>query len=94
MSRANGRQVETPFASVPGLLTGECVSNENGQYLTIRIKADPNDLRTDDITGDIYTDGKLNPDTGLRLIDINLVMGNLLNLARSQSAAWLADREE
>lgn len=90
----DGRKVETPFASVPGLLTGECVSNENGQYLTIRIKADPNDPRTDDITGDIYTDGKLNPDMGLHLIDINLVMGNLLDLARSQSEIWLTDREE
>lgn len=86
----DGRKVETPFASVPGLLTGECVSNDRGQYLTIRIKADPSDPRTDDITGDIYTDGMLNPGMGLHLIDMNLVMGNLLNLARSQSAAWLA----
>ena len=86
-------KVETPFASVPGLLTGECVSNEKGQYLTIRIKADPNDPRTDDITGDIYTEGKLNPDMGLHLIDINLVMGNLLDLARVQSAIWLETRE-
>ena len=87
------KKVETPFASVPGLLTGECVSNEKGQYLTIRIKADPNDPRTDDITGDIYTEGKLNPDMGLHLIDINLVMGNLLDLAREQSAIWLETRE-
>ncbi|GAB5352783.1 DUF3089 domain-containing protein [Qipengyuania sp. 483] len=88
----DGRKVETPFASVPGLLTGECVSNEKGQYLTIRIKADADDPRSDDITGDIYTEGKLNPDMGLHLIDINLVMGNLLDLAREQSAIWLADR--
>ena len=87
------KHVETPFASVPGLLTGECVSNEKGQYLTIRIKADPDDPRTDDITGDIYTDGKLNPDMGLHLIDINLVMGNLLDLAREQSATWLETRK-
>ncbi len=86
----DGRTIDTPFASVPGLLTGECVSNERGQYLTIRVEADPADPRTDDITGDIYTDGKINPAMGLHLIDMNLVMGNLLDLARSQSAAWLA----
>ncbi|MXO84446.1 DUF3089 domain-containing protein [Altererythrobacter aurantiacus] len=85
----DGRTIDTPFASVPGLLTGECVSNERGQYLTIRIKADPDDARTDDITGDIYTDGEINPDMGLHLIDVNLVMGNLLDLARTQSNAWL-----
>ncbi|GAB5348399.1 DUF3089 domain-containing protein [Alteriqipengyuania sp. 357] len=90
----DGREVQTPFASVPGLLTGECVSNDKGQYLTMRIKADPDDPRTDDITGDIYTDGQINPDMGLHLIDINLVMGNLLDLARSQSAAWLARAED
>ena len=90
----DGKTVDTPFASVPGLLTGECVSNEKGQYLTIRIKADPDDQRTDDITGDIYSDGRLNPDMGLHLIDINLVMGNLLDLARSQSEVWLAHQKD
>lgn len=90
----DGKTVDTPFASVPDLLTGECVSNEKGQYLTIRIKADPDDQRTDDITGDIYSDGRLNPDMGLHLIDINLVMGNLLDLARSQSEVWLARQKE
>lgn len=84
-----GKDVTTPFASVPGLLTGECVSDERGQYLAIRIKADPDDPRTDDITGDIYTDGKINPAQGLHLIDVNLVMGDLLDLARSQTAAYL-----
>lgn len=86
----DGRPVATPFASVPGLLTGECVSNDKGQYLAIRIKADPADPRTDDITGDIYTGGQINPAMGLHLIDVNLVMGNLLELARTQSAAWMA----
>ncbi len=86
----NGKQVTTPFASVPGLLTAECTSNEKGQYLAIRIKADPADPRTDDITGDIYAGDAINPAMGLHLIDINLTMGNLLQLARSQSGAWLA----
>ncbi|MAG41358.1 MAG: hypothetical protein CL951_05580 [Erythrobacteraceae bacterium] len=90
----DGKTVDTPFASFPDLLTGECVSNEKGQYLTIRIKADPDDQRTDDITGDIYSNGRRNPDMGLHLIDINLVMGNLLDLARSQSEAWLARQKE
>ena len=86
---AQGKEVTTPFASVPGLLTGECVSDERGQYLAVRIKADPTDPRTDDITGDIYTDGAINPAQGLHLIDVNLVMGDLLDLARKQTAAYL-----
>lgn len=90
---ADGRAVTTPFASVPGLLTAECVSDAKGQYLTIRIKANPSDPRADDITGDIYADGKINPAMGLHLIDINLTMGNLLDLARSQTRAYLNPRE-
>lgn len=89
---SDGRNVETPFASVPGLLEGECLSNDKGQYLTIRINADPDDPRTDDITGDIYTRGEINPAMGLHLIDVNLVMGNLLDLARSQTQAYLDER--
>ena len=90
---SDGRNVQTPFASVPGLLEGECVSNQKGQYLAIRIHADPDDLRADDITGDIYSNGEINPAMGLHLIDINLVMGNLLALARSQSQAYLKQAE-
>ena len=87
---AEGKTVTTPFATVPGLLSAECVSDPSGQYLAIDIHADPSDPRTDDITGDIYTAGKVNPAMGLHLIDVNLTMGNLLDLARSQSAAYLA----
>lgn len=87
---SDGTAIETPFASVPGLLSGECVSNERGQYLAISIDADKADPRTDDITGDIYANGKINPAMGLHLIDINLVMGDLLSLARSQTEAYLA----
>jgi hypothetical protein len=85
---ANGRNVDTPFASVPGLLSARCVDDEKGQYLAIRINADPADPRTDDITGDIYAGDAINPAMGLHIIDVNLVMGNLLDLARSQTAAW------
>jgi len=49
--------VPTPFVSVPGLLTAECVAGERGNYLSITINADPSDPRTDDITGDVLAAG-------------------------------------
>jgi hypothetical protein len=79
----------TPFVMPPGLLTGECVSNEHGSYLAVTVNADPKDPRTDDIIGDVVLGGQVQANWGLHLIDMNLPMGNLLDLVDAQSKAWL-----
>src|SRR5271170_2997678 len=38
--------IDTPFVSVPGMLTAECVVNEHGSYLAIKVHGDPNGPRT------------------------------------------------
>jgi hypothetical protein len=81
---ATGPAVETPFVSVPGLLTARCATNEHATYLDVTVHADPNDPRIDDISGD------LTPQWGLHLIDVTLALGNLLDIVRAQSAAWRA----
>ncbi|GAB1261016.1 DUF3089 domain-containing protein [Aurantivibrio plasticivorans] len=84
-------QLETPFASVPGLLTGKCVANERGGYFEMTVHGDPKDPRTDDISGDVMNaDGSVNASWGLHLVDMNITMGNLISLARQQSEAYLA----
>ena len=80
--------IDTPFVSVPGLLTAQCVSNERGSYLAITVNGDPSDPRTDDITGDVVTNGKVQPDWGLHLIDVGLAMGNLIDIVSQQSKAY------
>jgi len=40
---AAGKTIETPWVSVPGLLTSECVVNDKGSYLEITVHGDPND---------------------------------------------------
>jgi hypothetical protein len=82
------RAVSTPFVSVPGLLTAECVASDAGTYLAVHVKADPNDPRTDDIVGDVVVNGQVAQDWGLHLIDVNLAMGNLVDLVRRQSKAY------
>jgi hypothetical protein len=84
--------VTTPFVSVPGLLTAECVANEKGDYLAVTVHGDPADPRTDDIVGDVVANGVTLPDWGLHLIDVNLAMGNLIDLVRQQSKAYLAQK--
>ena len=83
-------KVTTPFVSVPGLLTGQCVSKDGLDYLSVRINADPNDARTDDIAGDVKVGPIVLKDWGLHLIDVNLAMGDLVDLVGTQSQAYLA----
>lgn len=82
------RPITTPFVSVPGLLTGECVSNEKGSYLVVTVHGDPKDPRTDDISGDVVTNGQVQANWGLHLIDVNVAMGNLVDVVRRQAKAY------
>jgi hypothetical protein len=87
------RPVTTPFVSVPGLLTAECVSNDKGSYLAVTVHGNPADPRVDDIVGDVVVNGVPLPDWGLHLIDVNLTMGNLVDLVRQQSKAYLSSQK-
>ncbi|MEE4204318.1 MAG: DUF3089 domain-containing protein [Halieaceae bacterium] len=82
--------VDTTFVKVPGLFSGRCVNNEFGSYLSVHVNADPNDPRTDDIRGDVYTpDSEVLTQWGLHLIDVSLTQGDLIKLTRSQYAAFM-----
>ena len=82
--------IDTPFVSVPRLLTAECVSNEKGSYLAITVHGDPSDPRTDDITGDVVVNGQVRAEWGLHLIDVNLAIGNLVDIVGQQSKEYVA----
>jgi hypothetical protein len=82
--------VETPFVSVPGLLSAECASNEHANFLKITVNADPSDPRADDIPGDLGIKPQAN--WGLHLIDVNLAMGNLLEVVEKQAKAYLSKK--
>ena len=84
--------INTPFVSVPGLLTAECVSNENGSYLSITVNGDPKDPRADDIAGDVISGGKVVPSWGLHLIDVHAAMGNLVDIVGKQAKAYLSKK--
>jgi len=84
------RSIEAPWVSVPGLLTAHCTANEYATYLEVTVHGDPSDPRTDDIAGDLVANGQLLTDWGLHLIDVNLAMGNLVEIVGQQARAWLA----
>jgi hypothetical protein len=82
-----GAQVTTPFVTTPGLVTAQCVSKGGFDYLEVTVNGDPADPRVDDIGGD------LTPEWGLHLQDVNLVMGDIVELVRSQTSAWAGARD-
>jgi hypothetical protein len=83
------RPIDTPWVSVPGMLTARCTSNENATYLEVTVHGDAAGPRTDSIVGDVGAGGQVQPDWGLHLVDMNLAMGDLVEIIGQQSAAWL-----
>ena len=84
---------KTPFVSVPGLLSGQCVEKNGFSYLEVHVNAVPSDPRADDINGDVMAAGKVNAAWGLHLIDANLAMGNLVDIVGAESKAYLAKKK-
>lgn len=81
--------IRTPWVSVPGLLTAKCATNENATFLEVTVHGDPSDPRVDDIAGDIGTPGNVLANWGLHLIDVNLAMGNLVDIVGQQAKGFL-----
>lgn len=76
-------EITTPFVSAPGLVSGECVSTDGFNVLSVTVQADPGP-RIDEIDGDLAGGW------GLHLVDVNLTMGDIVDLVASQSAAYTA----
>jgi hypothetical protein len=83
-----GKKVETPFVSVPGLLSAECIENDAGSYLSVKVNADPADPRADEIVGDVVDGGQVRKEWGLHLIDVHVAMGNLIDIVGQQARAY------
>jgi hypothetical protein len=81
--------IDTPWVSVPGLLTAKCASNDNASgYLEVTVNGNPADPRVDDIVGDIGVGNNVLANWGLHLVDVNLTMGNLLDIVGAQAKAY------
>ncbi|MBK9314935.1 MAG: DUF3089 domain-containing protein [Acidobacteria bacterium] len=88
------KPIKTDFVSVPGLLTGKCVSDESGSYLAITVHGNPKDPRTDDIVGDVVRDGQVQRGWGLHLIDVQVAIGNLVDIVSKQAKAYLSRKNK
>lgn len=55
---------------------------------------DPKDPRADQIAGDVVTNGQVQANWGLHLIDANVAMGNLVDIVGQQAKAYLAKQKK
>lgn len=83
----DGGPISTDFVKAPGLLRGECRSDDHGSYLAIKVEAKPEDRRTGTISGDVVVGGSILKDWGLHLIDVNIAQGDLIRLVQAQAAS-------
>jgi hypothetical protein len=82
------KAIDTPWVSVPGLLTARCATNQHATFLEVTVNGRSDDPRTDEIVGDIGLPGRPLANWGLHLVDVNISMGNLLDLVRQQARAY------
>ena len=76
-------EISTPFVRLPGLVTGACeITSDDVSYLAATVNADPEGPRADDMVGD------LTPQWGLHLVDVNLVMGNVVDDVKAQASTY------
>ena len=81
---AAGAEITTPWVTLPNFVQAECVIKEGFSYLEITVLADPSDPRIDDIGGDIPA----LPSFGLHIVDVNLGMGDLVEIVGRQAEAY------
>ncbi len=89
---SSGAAIDTPWVSVPGLLTAQCATNENATFLEVTVHGNPADPRTDDIIGDLGAGAQVLANWGLHLVDVNLTMGNLLDIVSQQGKSFAAKK--
>jgi hypothetical protein len=78
-----GRPIATPMVRVVGLLKAQCTSNAFASYLEVSVERGPGSPASRDIQGDL-AEG-----LGLHLVDMEVAMGNLVDLVGQQSKSYL-----
>ncbi len=77
------KTVSTPWVTYPGLYQARCEDVAGANVLMVDVKDNAPDPRP--VVSDV-----LGPKWGLHPYDVNLALGNLVGLVRSESSAWRA----
>ncbi len=80
---AGGKPIATPMVRVVGLLKGRCTTNAFATYLEVSVQRGPGSPASRDIQGDLVEP------LGLHLVDMEVAMGNLVDLVGQQTRSYL-----
>ena len=78
-----GRPIATPMVRVVGLLKAQCRSTAFASYLEVSVERGPDSPASRDIQGDFVEP------LGLHLVDMEVAMGNLIELVGRQTKSYL-----
>jgi pimeloyl-ACP methyl ester carboxylesterase len=78
-----GRPIATPMVRVVGLLKAQCRSNAFASYLEVSVQRGPDSPASRDIQGDLVEP------LGLHLVDMEVAMGNLVDLVGQHAKSYL-----
>jgi hypothetical protein len=79
----------TTFVENPGVISGQCTTVGNHTFLAIGIRAA--NSRTERLEAALTTLDARRPGWGLHVIDINLSLGNLVEIVGRQAQAWVPE---
>jgi hypothetical protein len=80
-------KLPTPWVTEPGLYSGQCQSQGGATWLQVSAPIHAGDSRA--------TVGQtLGPAWGLHLVDVNIALGNLVDLTRTEAAAYQAEHRD
>ena len=68
--------------------SGQLRSYRIPTFLEVTVNGHPDDPRTDQIVGDIGLPGRPLANWGLHLVDVNISIGNLIDIVRQQARAY------
>ena len=72
----------TPWVTEPQLYSGQCLSQGGATWLQVTAPITPGDTRQ--VVGQT-----VGPTWGLHLVDVNIALGDLVNVAHAEAAAYL-----
>jgi hypothetical protein len=83
-----GRRFGTTFLENPGLLSAECRVNADHSYLAVSIGQGAG---SEKVTTALEAIEQHLPGWGLHALDVNIALGNLVDLVAAQAKAWIAE---
>ncbi|RAK52802.1 DUF3089 domain-containing protein [Phenylobacterium deserti] len=82
------RAIATPFVKTPGMISTECVTRGEFDYLSLHVIPNPGGGRTDELGGQILRATGVDPSWGLHLLDVDHAMGDLIRIVGRQGRAY------